>query len=170
MRQSSFFSPLAFARLASFGLVGSSLAGALGLLAAPVQAEEMFDNRGIMFEVNTIVEFEFLESHGAYQSTFGVINLETGEQTAVIREVKPADNPESVIAPSSYSDDVGRSVDFLGTPGDAVPQPTGEFEFQANVPYALYLESAINGRVERTFFSINDRNQDNSQRVQFGNG
>jgi hypothetical protein len=138
-----------------------------GAIAAPVQAEELFGNQGIQFSEDTVVEFEFVESHGAYQSTFGVINLETGEKTPLIQEVKPADDPQSIVAPSSFQDDAGRGVDFLGTPGDAVPQPLAEFEFKANERYAFYLESFFNGRSEQIFYSIDSQNPAGTRRVEF---
>src|SRR6476646_4456677 len=111
----------------------------LGGLAAPVQAQETFGTEGIRFDVNTIVEFEFVKSNGAYQSTFVIVNLETGEKTLLLTEVKPSDNPQPLLTPSDYSSDVGANDndDFLGTPGNAVPERLAEFEFQANTRYAF---------------------------------
>lgn len=130
-------------------------------------SQEEFDNGKIQFSVDTIVEFEFIESHGAYQSTFGVINLATGEKTPLIQETKPSDLPESPIAPSTYQNDTGRPTDFLGTPGNAVPQPYAEFTFKANTPYMFYLESFFNGQSAGILYSINERNGDKKQRLRF---
>jgi hypothetical protein len=164
------------------GLFWISAIALINVIAAPTSAQEIapapsqqvtfgdretFDNRGIQFDVDTVVEFEFLEAHGAYQSVFGVINLATGEKTPLIQETKPSDLPQSPIAPSTFANDAGSNVDFLSTPGNAVPQPLAEFDFKANTPYALYLESFYNGRSEQVFYSIDSRNPSNMQRVQF---
>jgi hypothetical protein len=138
-----------------------------GLFAAPVRAQETFDGNGVQFEVDTVVEFEFLESHGAYQSTFGVINLQTGEKTPLIQEIKPSDTPQNVEVPSDFQDDIGRASDFLGSVGNAVTQPLAEFNFRANTPYAFYLESFLNGKSEDIFYSVDSRNPSSTQRVKF---
>ena len=119
-----------------------------------------------------MVEFEFVESRGSYQSTFGVINLLTGEKTPLLAEVKPSDVPQPLVAPSSFTTDAGTATtnDFLGTPGNTVPEPLAEFEFKANTPYAFYLESFLNGRSEDAFYSANNRNPNRALRVQFGGG
>ena len=141
----------------------------LNSFPTPARAQERFDNNGILFEVDTIVEFEFLESNGAYQSSFGVINLETGEKTPLLVEVKPSDRSQNVNRPSDYQDDAGSGTqnDFKGTPGNTVPQSLVAFEFEANIPYALYLESSFNGRVVGLLYSIDDENPGRNQQVQF---
>jgi hypothetical protein len=48
-----------------------------------VLAGEAFDNKGIEFDQNTVVEFEVSRSNPANQYVFGVINLKTGEKTAL---------------------------------------------------------------------------------------
>src|ERR687885_240257 len=73
-------------------LIGAIAAGLVSSLAAPVQAEDSFGNEVVQFPVDTTVEFEFKESHGAYQSTIGVVNLDTGEETVLFKEVKPYDD------------------------------------------------------------------------------
>lgn len=141
----------------------------LNILSAPAFAEDRFNNNGILFELDTIIEFEFLESNGAYQSTFGVINLETGEKTPLLVEVRPADRVQSVERPSNYQDDAGQANpdDFKGTPGNAVPQPLVAFEFKANTPYAFYLESSLNGRPVGILYSINRENPGGNQQIRF---
>lgn len=146
-------------------LLLSALLG--GLFAAPVDAQEIFDSNGVQFDVDTIVEFEFLESHGAYQSTFGVVNLQTGEKTPLIQEVKASDTLQNTEVPSNYQDDIGRVSDFLGSVGNTVTQPLAEFNFKANTPYAFYLESFLNGQSEEIFYSVDRRNPNNTQRVKF---
>lgn len=141
--------------------------GAIASVSFPAQANERFNNDTIQFEVDTIVEFEFVESHGAYQSTFGVVNLATGEKTPLISEARPSDRPQNPEAPSTYRTDAGQSNDFLGTPGNAVPQPLAEFQFKANVPYAFYLESFYNGQSAGIFYSSDRRNPEGTQRIRF---
>lgn len=138
-----------------------------GLFTAPASAQEQFDGNGIQFEVDTVVEFEFLESHGAYQSTFGIVNLQTGEKTPLIQEVKPSDTPQNTEIPSNYQDDIGRASDFLGSVGNTVTQPLAEFNFKANTLYAFYLESFLNGQSEEIFYSVDSRNPNNTQRIKF---
>ncbi|MGL5197115.1 MAG: hypothetical protein ACRC8Y_26295, partial [Chroococcales cyanobacterium] len=53
----------------------------LNPLSVKATGGNQFDNGGVLFDAETIVEFEFIESNGAYQSTFGVLNLQTGEKT-----------------------------------------------------------------------------------------
>jgi hypothetical protein len=141
-------------------------------VATPAWAEERFSNGGIQFDVDTVIEFEFLESNGAYQSTFGVVNLNTGERTPLIREMKPSDRYQSVEQPSDFMDDTGLEDqnDFPGTPGNAVPQPLAEFEFRANTPYAFYLESIYNGQPAGIFYSTDGQNPGVNSRVRFDGG
>src|SRR5919202_3774262 len=128
-------------------LIGVIAAGVLGTFSRPAQAADQFDTNGIQFDVDTIVEFEFVESHGAYQSTFGVINLDTGKKTPLLAEVKPSDNYQDVNRTSQYRAPGDRDPrDFVGTPGNTVPQPLEEFEFKAGKRYAFYLESTYKGR------------------------
>jgi hypothetical protein len=131
-----------------FGLAVA--AGAMfSSFATVAKAAENFDNNFIRFEKDVAVEFEFVESRGAYQSTFGVINLVTGDKTPLLAEVQPSDDP-SLTSP--------RSTDFLGTPGKTVPQPLNEFLFKAGQPYAFYLESTYQGRDAGIVYSSNNRN------------
>jgi hypothetical protein len=153
------------------GAIASGLL--LGGFVAPVKAQESFGADGIRFDVDTIVEFEFIKSDGAYQSTFGIVNLETGERTPLFTEVKPSDNPQPLRTPSDYSSDVGTNDndDFLGTPGNTVPEPLAEFRFQPNTRYAFYLESTFQGRPAGVLYSTNFQSQTNGSRfVKFEGG
>lgn len=155
------------AKLASAAML---IAGGLfGTFSTPILAAETFDNTGIQFDVDTVVEFEFVKSQGAYQSTFGVINLDNGEKTPLIVETKPSDIPQDVTRPSNFQDDSGPASndDFLGTPGNTVTQPLAEFQFQANTRYAFYLESLYNGRSVGILYSTNAQNSSNRQGVRF---
>jgi hypothetical protein len=129
--------------------VGLIAGAAIATFSQSAKAVEDFNNNFIRFEKDVAVEFEFTESHGAYQSTFGVINLVSGEKTPLLAEVKPSDDA-SLTSP--------RSRDFLGTPGNTVPQPLTEFTFKAGQPYAFYLDSTYQGREAGTVYSSNNRN------------
>ncbi len=116
---------------------------AIGSLIQPASAAEQFNNQTIQFDRNTIIEFQFLKSNNAAQSTFGVINLATGEKTPLISEARAQDKP-------------GRNS--AGTSGKAVRKPFAEFTFQSGTPYSLYLESTQKGKGTTTVFSVPDRN------------
>ena len=141
-------------------------AGVLGTFSKPAQAADQFDTNGIQFDVDTIVEFEFVQSQGAYQSTFGVVNLDTGEKTPLLVEVKPSDNPQNVNTPTDYTRSPSKP-DFTGTPGNTVTQPLAEFEFKAKARYAFYLESTYNGRPAGIVYSSNALNSSNNQQARF---
>lgn len=136
-------------------------------IALPVHAATLINTSGVRFDQDTTVESNFLESHGAYQSTFGVINLDTKEKTPLLVETKPSDNPESIFKPSSRRSHLGTKTDFLGTPGNAVPKPTAQYNFKANQRYVLYLESTYNGRPTGIVYSTNILNSNREQQVQF---
>jgi hypothetical protein len=151
--------------------LGTFASGFLAILPTVANAQDILGNSGIQFNVDTIIEFEFIESNGAFQSTFGVVNLDTGEKFPLILEVKPADRFQDVDQPSDFQDDAGTSVkDFQGTPGNTVPQPFTEFEFKANTNYAFYLESTYNGRPAGILYSTDALNPNNNQQVMFEGG
>lgn len=127
--------------------------------------EEMFDNNGVIFAVDTVVEFEFVRSYGAYQSTFGVRNEDTGEETDLISEAKPSDNPQDVNAASEFKTE--DPSDFLGTPGNTVPKHIAEFTFKAGNKYSFYLRSKYQGRVVGTLYSTDINNPNGNQQVRF---
>jgi lysyl-tRNA synthetase class I len=54
--------------------LGVALSTIIGSFAQAAKAAEDFNNNFIRFEKDVAVEFEFVESRGAYQSTMGVIN------------------------------------------------------------------------------------------------
>jgi hypothetical protein len=146
-------------------LAGVMAVGFLSLFSKPAQAAEQFSTKGVQFEADTIVEFEFVESHGAYQSTFGVINLDTGEKTPLLAEVKPSDNLQNVSTPSDYRRT--SKDDFTGTPGNTVPKPLAEFYFKANQRYVFYLESTHKGRPAGIVYSTNSQNLGGNQQAKF---
>ncbi|GAB4534794.1 MAG: hypothetical protein Tsb0014_21260 [Pleurocapsa sp.] len=154
--------------------------GLLNVLSLPALGEDYIGNRGIRFEQDTIIEFEFLESHGAYQSTFGVIdldscqtdvagviNFDTCVKTPLLEEVKPSDVFETVNRQSSYETSQGASNDFVGTPGNTVPKFVTEFTFQANRKYAFYLESQYRGKPTGIVYSLDLLNSKGNRQVLF---
>ncbi len=130
-------------------------------------ADLSIGNSGIQVQQNTTLRTDFVESHGAYQSTFGVINLTTKEKTPLLIETKPSDNPETIFKPSSRRSHVGTNQDFLGTPGNAVPNPTKTYTFKPNNQYAFYLESTFNGRPTGILYSTDQLNPDQERHVSF---
>lgn len=144
-------------------------AAVLALIPRPALAQELFSNQGIRLAVDTVVEFEFLESNGSYRSVFGIMNLQTGEKFPLYSEVKEADSPQPVNRPSSYQDDVGAQhrSDFYGSPGVTVPQPLREFRFAANTDYSFYLDSSFNGQPAGTLYSTSNQNPDRLDYARF---
>ncbi|MBX2865898.1 MAG: DUF4114 domain-containing protein [Leptolyngbyaceae cyanobacterium MAG.088] len=135
----------------------------------PVQAQELFGNGGIRLEVDTTVEFEFLESNGSYRSTFGIINLDTGEKFPLYGEIKESDVSQPVNRPSSYRDDTGpqNQDDFYGSPGDTIPRPLGEFRFAANTNYSFYLESSFGVQPAGILYSTSNLNEGSRDYARF---
>jgi hypothetical protein len=139
--------------------IGLASIAITGLAAPQAQAADEFGNNAVQFDKETAIEFEFLESHGSYKATFGVMDLNTGAKTALIKEDKQSDSDERA---------VNKASDFLGTPGNAVSQPKNIFKFQANTPYTFYLESRDSaGRVASTVYSTSLRNPSSSTQTQF---
>ena len=146
-----------------------------------IVTDDYIGNKGIEFQEDTIVEFEFIESHGAYQSTFGVINLDTCQITnggeiifescsrvPLLSETKPSDSYQTVFRRSNYEDNLNRSNDdFIGTPGNTVPQPTAEYLFQRGERYAFYLESYYNDRPAGIVYSVDFLNTQNNRQALF---
>ncbi|HEY9604411.1 MAG TPA: hypothetical protein V6C85_22535, partial [Allocoleopsis sp.] len=89
LKDTNLLSAMARKVLPLAAIASLSATGLLSTFPKPAQAVDQFDTNGIQFDVDTIVEFEFVQSHGAYQSTFGVIDLDTREKTPLISEVKP---------------------------------------------------------------------------------
>jgi hypothetical protein len=122
--------------------IGAIATTAITTIAQPVKAAEEFNNQAIQFDRDTIIEFEFLQANNPAQSSFGVINLATGEKVSLISESKAK--------------------------GQMVRKPMSEFTFKANTPYALYLESNVKGK-SKVVYSNNDRNG-GKQFARFDNG
>lgn len=129
-------------------------------------ADLSLGNSGVRFNKDTTLETNFVESHGAYQSTFGVINLDTNEKTPLLVESKAADQPASIFNPSSKVSDVETQNDFLGTAA-AVTNPSSTYTFKANTNYVFYLESNYNGRPTGTVYSSDVMNPNQERQVAF---
>jgi hypothetical protein len=122
---------------------GAAAATAFGVMVNSASAAEQFNNQTIQFDRDTIIEFEFQGSNNAAQSTFGVVNLATGEETALISEQRAQDKPGRV---------------RVGTIGKAVKKPYAEYTFKAGTPYSLFLRSSVNGRPPVTVYSTLEKN------------
>ena len=139
-------------------LILTALAVGFGsFLAIPAQAQDSFENTAVQFPVDTTVEFEFKESHGAYQSTLGVVNLDSREEVDLFTEVKPYNDYQTGQSqvPVPGQDNTGMPRDYLGTvDGGTVQNRLTEYTFKANTPYAFYLESVSpTGQTRRTVLS-----------------
>ncbi|MDX2243053.1 MAG: hypothetical protein NW224_20425 [Leptolyngbyaceae cyanobacterium bins.302] len=128
--------PAAIAALCSLGFVG---------LSTSTPAQETLTNAAIQFPEETIVEFELVDTHGFYQSTFGVVDARTGKKTPLFVEVKPYNDTTPSVPGRN---DTGTQPDYLGTvEGGAIVNGEGQavnlikFRFQANTPYVFYLDS-----------------------------
>jgi hypothetical protein len=122
---------------------GAIATAAFGTMVPSASAAEQFNSQAVQFDRDTIVEFQFLSSNNAAQSTFGVINTATGERTPLISETRAADKP---------------GKNFTGTAGKTVRKPFAEFTFKSGTPYALYLESSTKGKPATTVYSAPDKN------------
>ena len=172
-----------FPQLSRSSLAGVSIftIGLLNVCTQSAMAEDYVGNKGIEFEEDTVVEFEFIESHGAYQSTFGVIELDTCQtdpngdiifetcaKTPLLSETKPSDSYQTVFRRSTYEDNLNRAnYDFIGTPGNTVPQPMTEYTFQAGERYAFYLESYYDGKFAGVVYSVDFFNTQNNRQALF---
>jgi len=164
--------------------VGAAAAGILGVFSSPaqaqtpatvpVQSQEFFDNSGILFRINTVIQFQFVRSHGAYQSIFGIRNETTGEEFDLIGEVKPSDltmsqYEQTLNQPSDGLTD--NPNDFQGTLGNAVPLPgTAEFTFKAGNRYSFYLKSQFRGGNAGIVYSSDVNNPAGNRQARFVGG
>ena len=132
---------------------GAIATAVFGSLIQSVSAAEQFNNQSVQFERDTIIEFQFLESNNPALSTFGVLNLATGEKTPLISKARAQDKP---------------GKNHHGSAGKAVRKPFAEFTFKSGTPYTLYLESTLKGKGTTTVYSAPDKNG-GSQLAKFDN-
>lgn len=154
--------------------VFSSPAQAQTPVPIQVQSQEFFDNSGVLFTKNTVVQFKFVRSYGAYQSVFGIRNETTGVETDLIGEVKASDLSmaqfeQALNKPSDGLTD--NPNDFQGTLGNAVPLPgTAQFTFKAGNRYSFYLRSKFRGRDVGVVYSTDAKNFAGNQQAKFVGG
>lgn len=170
-------------KLSKLACTGVSLStiGFLNVFSQSAVANDYIGNKGIQFQENTTIEFEFIESHGAYQSTFGIIDLDSCQNTTggeilfesctkipLLAETKPSDTYQTVSRRSTYEDDLNRSDrDFKGTPGNTVSKILAEFTFQTGKRYVFYLESQYEGEFAGIVYSVDFFNEQNHRQALF---
>lgn len=99
-----------------------------------------FDGTGILFDKDTTVEFSFISSQGAFQSSIGVVLA--SDPTTTLSTLL-AENPPG------YDEPV--TGDFAGTCGITISLPcTASFTFLAGQDYSLVLDSGLDGKVYST--------------------
>lgn len=109
----------------------------VGMVSAPAQAIQ-FGSSGIKFDTDTTVDFTFLESHGYFRTTFGILGSD-GTKTSLLAEKDRSDNSSS-------------ANDWQGTCGKAVVTCSNSFTFSAGQTYSFYLEGV---RDNGTTYAIN---------------
>lgn len=101
-------------------------------LATPANAFQ-FGTSGIQFDEDTTVSFTFDQSHGAYLSTLGIVQLNN-----------TAFSPHILFSETKRSDSGGDN-EWKGTFGNAVTSPDGQqtqsFTFLGGIAYSLILWS-----------------------------
>lgn len=120
--------------------------------AGSLRAGEKFGTNGILFETDTTVDFEFLRTHGKYQSSLKLFEVTSDGfnlATTLFEETKSADDPS-----------LGQSADWIGTCGNTVmpgaDSCTASYLFKAGMEYTLGLDSGSDGIV----YSTSDFNTD----------
>jgi len=132
------FSQMAIAAFSAIGLVS------VGMPSTQAQ-DAALSNAVIQFPEDTVIEFELVDTHGYYQSTFGVIEGDTKKKVPLFVEIKPYDQPNPSVP---GRDDTGTPPDFYGTvEGGSVVNGQGQadkfikYTFRAGVPYVFYMDS-----------------------------
>ena len=144
-------------------IIGITAATATAMfgVAGPASAFT-FGTNGISFETNQDIQFSFVSSNGAFQSTLKIFEvLKNGKLQAVddgvlFTEVKPSDD--------------GPNNGYRGTLGNAVQQVNSTFRFLANTVYTLGLVSTWNDKDAGAVYSTSSLNLKgtHSQRAVFG--
>jgi len=146
----------------------TAIAGS-AISAMPAQAFS-FGTNGISFDEDTTVEFEVLQTYGAYKSDLKVYEVIDGEIASdlglLFGEVKAADVVDTNGRPTS---------DPLGTAGNAVVGSPGYFTFEAGKTYTLGIENygwwqnkETSNPFYTTMYSTTALNEDGMQRAVFG--
>ncbi|MEQ9482996.1 PEP-CTERM sorting domain-containing protein [Coleofasciculus sp. F4-SAH-05] len=137
------------------GLVAGS---ALALSAMPAEAAS-FGNGGILFDTDTKVDFEFLESHGKFQSTLFIV------------EATDKDTPVYTLFTENEAF-ISGAEDFKGLCPETVTAPgtdscTNWFIFEKDVEYSLLLDSGNSGKVWSTNKLNNPSNPNEGEQAKF---
>lgn len=122
--------------------------------AAPAQAISF--GSGLIQGDGSKVKFTFEESHGAFQSEFGVYNKTTNTFHSLFEEIAGSDGYK----PSS--------TDNVGTCGITVLDCQASFTFEEDNEYSFFLKSYWQGQEANTLFSANELNSDPSW-IDYGN-
>jgi hypothetical protein len=112
--------------------------------AAPAQAITF--GSGLIQGDGSNVHFSFQESHGAFQSQWGVYNKTTDTFFSLLEEVQGHDgiNPWS--------------TDNMGTCGLTVLDCNASFTFEEGNEYSFFLKNTYQGNEGKTIFSANELN------------
>ena len=136
-------------------LTATAAATALLSASAPAQAFS-FGTGGIKFQEDTIVNFKFKESHGAYISSLGIYSV----NDSTIAQV-------ATLFSETKSSDDGGSNEWKGSLGNTVlGSGSVFFKFLANQIYTLGLSSGNDGTVYST--SSLNATSGGSQQAVFG--
>ncbi|MCT7961930.1 PEP-CTERM sorting domain-containing protein [Laspinema sp. D1] len=140
-------------------LIGITAATATAMfgVAGPANAFT-FGTNGISFETDQKVNFNFVSSNGAFQSTLKIFEVLTSgavqDKGGLFEEVKGSDN--------------GSRNGYRATLGNAVQMVNNTFTFVANRVYTLGLVSTYNGKNAGTVYSTSSLNHARLQRAAFG--
>ncbi|MGB3267251.1 MAG: PEP-CTERM sorting domain-containing protein [Microcoleus sp.] len=121
--------------------------------AAPAHAFS-FGANGISFAQDQEVEFNFLESHGAYTSSLGIYQVNNSVASLV-----------STLFSETKSSDNGGANEWRGTSGNTVASGLVRFTFLANQVYTLGLSSLYYGNSAGTVYSTSALNGGSQQAV-----
>jgi hypothetical protein len=113
--------------------------------AAPAQAFS-FKTDDLIQGDGTSVNFTFHQSHGAFQSEWGVYNNTTDTFYSLFQEVQSHDRVQAV------------ATDNKGTCGITVIDCNANFIFEAGNEYSFFLRNLNNTGHQKTVFSANELN------------
>jgi hypothetical protein len=140
-------------------LVIATAASFLGFSSSAQAA--MFGTRGISFEQDTTVNFQFLKSQGKAISTFGVASS-TGQVLATLFREKGE-------ASVGYGNELanGNPNKWFGGADNLLGAPTASFTFLANQVYSLFVGGTLNGQTLTNKFSTSALNVAGEQHAVF---
>lgn len=113
----------------------------LSLVSALPADAFTFGNSSILFDTDTTVNFEFLQSNGWWKGQFGIVETSNLSKTFLISENRRAD-------PGSGWHNDSRGTAGLGL---AVENPFANFTFKAGTEYSLFLSSYDPNNPSKTY-------------------